>query len=146
MGRAFTCRTIPLIPMLILLKKRLNYSILSYAVHPVPSLLRYLMNILLNKIDTVFRVSVCVHTCPYLYDYVCACSHRIQGRGLDPLELGLLVVSYSIWVLGNALGSSGLPSQDALINSINVFTFLFWYALFLQKSHIIQISLRFLCS
>lgn len=91
-------------------------------------------------------MSVCVHACPYPHDYVCACSHRIQGRGLDPLELELLVVSYSIWVLGNALGSSGLPSQDALIKSINVFTFLFWYALLLQKSHITQTSLRFLCS
>lgn len=59
-----------------------------------------------------------MHACPYPHDYVCACSHRIQGRGLDPLELGLLVVSYSIWVLGNALGSSGLPSQDALIKSM----------------------------
>lgn len=49
MARAFTCRTIPLIPMLIPLKKRLSYSVLSYTAHPVPSLLRYLMYILLNR-------------------------------------------------------------------------------------------------
>lgn len=59
-------------------------------------------------------------------------------EGLDPLELGLLVVSYSIGVLGNALGSSGLPSQDALIKSINVFTFLFWYAFFFYRNLILS--------